>query len=162
MIDKKHIIKIAKHAFKRSQGIPDRKLIHPRREWALGILFFAAILIGGSFLSALSFAEFRNITTEGGEAGIAVPRYNESLISQAIDFYKQKQAVFNSLTNNSSAVIEVPELVASSTPEVAVASSTLVSDTETAEIEAEAKDEPEVPESEPVTEAEFEAPVTFQ
>ena len=113
MIDKKQILKMAEHVFRRSSGIPDKKLMHPKREWAIGMVLFAVILVGGSILSSWSFAQYRNIDTQTGEASIQIPKYNETLIKNVLEEYKQREVIFNTYVTDTS-LVPVIEVVATS------------------------------------------------
>lgn len=116
MMDKKDIIKIAKHAFKRGQGVPDKRLIHPRRDWAIGILIFAAILFLGGYYSASLFSKYQNIEISApGEAGVKVPHYDESSIEATINIYNKRAAEYQALVGE---VPVVDEATATTTGEV--------------------------------------------
>ena len=125
--DKTQIIKMADHVFKRSRGIPDKRLMHPRREWAIGIILFAIILIAGSAMSAQSFNRFRNIDTSNGEADITIPLYNQVLVTEVINEYSARAAEYKDLINDTSLV---PEPVADPLEEVASSTAKTASSTE--------------------------------
>lgn len=119
MIDKNEIIKMAQHVFKRSAGVPDKKLMHPRREWAIGLLLFLAILVSGSTYTATSFNRFRELDTNNGEANVNIPRYQGDRVSAVLTDYQARTAAYKDLT------AEVPVLVESSSSST-TATTTLV------------------------------------
>lgn len=95
---------MANHVFKRGKGIPDKRLMHPRREWGIGLLIFGAILIAGSILSAQSFSQFRGLETSDGDAGVTIPRYNQSEIDAVLTEYQQREINFKALIADRSLV----------------------------------------------------------
>lgn len=60
MISKTDIIKLAQHVVRRGRGIPDRKLMHPYREWYIGIV--GALVVAG-LGAAYNFYLFRYYDT---------------------------------------------------------------------------------------------------
>lgn len=106
MIDKKDIIKMAKHVFKRGKGVPDKRLMHPRRDWTIGMIVFALILIGGSYFGAVSYNQYKEIDTTGGDPGVTIPKYNASRIEETISLYGKLEEQFNMLTGN---VVSAPK-----------------------------------------------------
>ena len=127
MIDQTEVLKIAKHAFKRGKGVPDRRIIHPRRDWAVGILIFTTILATGSYYSMTVLSTYRDVDTSGGTAAERVPKYQAEQIERTINTYKDKEAAFNSLINQTTVVIEDEEEMASSTDLVGNATSSVES-----------------------------------
>jgi len=95
--DKTQLLKMARHVFRRSSGVPDKRLLHPRREWAIALICFGLILIIGSIVSAQSFTRFRSLDTSGGMANVTVPRYNETQVTEVIETYRAKEAAYNEL-----------------------------------------------------------------
>ena len=117
--DKSQIIAMAKHVFKRGSGVPDKRLMHPRREWGVGILLFAVILIVGSILSANAFSRFRNIDTDNGQASLTIPNYRSNLVFEALEEYRGKKESYQALISDTSYVPPVVTDVSTTTEEVA-------------------------------------------
>lgn len=123
MIDKKTILKIAEHVFKRGQGFYDKRMMHPTREWISGLFVFMIVVGLGAIQSGHTFLSYQNIQTEEGTFQEAIPKYNQALAKTVLDMYTKRQEVFFELQGNPlpDAVIE-PEVVsepfATSTVEV--------------------------------------------
>ena len=62
MIDKKSIIKMAEHVFRKSQGYPDRRLMHPKREWGIGIGIFLVLVSAGAIGAFSVFTSYRDFS----------------------------------------------------------------------------------------------------
>ncbi len=113
MMEKTDFLKMAKTVFKRGQGVPDKRLMHPKRDWGIGILIFVFVSVAGSYLSASSFSQYRNIEVSGGQSANKLPRYNEKQIESAIEDYAAKTASFSALVGDKVEVEEVIEIASS-------------------------------------------------
>jgi len=102
-ISKTEIVKMAEHVFRRSHGVPDKRLMHPRREWIIGLLLFLTIVFAGGVLSVGMFSQYQNLDTDAGETIIEVPQYNSALVTNVIDTYKDRTEAYDSLINIHSA-----------------------------------------------------------
>lgn len=97
MISKTDIIKLSKHVFSRSQGIADKRIIHPRRDWAIGLLLLIVCMIGGGYMGARAFIQYQNFDVEMGEASVVLPRFNESDVLTTIERFEAKADAFSAL-----------------------------------------------------------------
>lgn len=86
---------MAKHVFKRGQGIPDKRLLHPKRDWVIGLFLFGIVLTVGSIFSAQLFISNQDITTDAVSSGEQLPVYNQSLIQKVLDVYELKRNNFS-------------------------------------------------------------------
>lgn len=105
MIDKKNIIKMADHVFHRSQGYPDRKLMHPEREWMIGLLVFIIISLLGGLVARNLFLTYRNtdVVTEGSVE--TVPKYKEVITQDALEQYRVRDSEYLRLRNEELPVV---------------------------------------------------------
>ena len=78
MIDKKSIIKMASAIVRHDKGYPDRRLMHPQREWFIGLVLFAVILIAGSLFAGDIFLTYQNIELSESDSGQSIPIYRAS------------------------------------------------------------------------------------
>ena len=106
MIDKDSILKMAKDVFRKGQGYPDKRLMHPQREWTIGLGIFALIIGVGSFVSFNIYVKYNTIDTQEREMTTRVTSYNEVAAQNALAVFRERQRVFNALTNRD-VVIEV-------------------------------------------------------
>lgn len=97
MIQKYDIIKMAKHVFRRSRGIPDRELMHPRRDWLVGLAVFILLMLGGGGASALSYVYYDSIAVATDPSAVVVPRYQAALIEATLERYNERVARYQAL-----------------------------------------------------------------
>ncbi len=98
MIQKKDIIKMAKQVFRKTQGYPDRRIMHPYREWGIGILVFALLVVAGGVVAGKVFVSYLDIdATDVQDAGTGIPRYREALVQDAIEMYQQKNDAYQAI-----------------------------------------------------------------
>lgn len=119
MIDKKVIIQMAEHVFRKSQDYPDRRLMHPNREWGIGLVFFICIVLTGSVLSGNVFVKYRNVGNIKGSSGESIPQYREVIVKDALEAYRIQSAAYNELRGQVPVVVpvDVVSVDASSTVE---------------------------------------------
>ncbi len=106
MIDKKSIIKMAEHVFRKSQGYPDRRLMHPKREWGIGIGIFLVLVSAGAIGAFSVFTSYRDFSQVTASVEQSIPTYREVIVQDALEVYRQKEQKFTTLrqTNASSIV----------------------------------------------------------
>ncbi|MFT5849766.1 MAG: hypothetical protein ACI9H6_000582 [Patiriisocius sp.] len=90
MIDKKSIVKMAKHVFRKGNGYPDRRLIHAKRDWAIGLFIFALVVIAGGAIAGDTFALYTNVALTEGDPGERIPSYNQRAADVALGLYRQR------------------------------------------------------------------------
>jgi hypothetical protein len=141
MMNKELLKKIANQIHRPRPKFKAARSICPLREWSIGLLA-AVIIIGG--VSVWSFQEYieHQSTTiheidDEGELGVV---YRESMVSEALEKFTQRQKKFDELRVNNSYVPPVPEVV----------------EEEAEEAEEEAEEAEEVPVDAPLEEAEEE------
>ena len=99
MIDKKDILKMVKHIKRRSRHVPDRRIIHPQREWAIGLLLFFVILGVGSVFSASRFWYFSTIDQALEDNDIQVVEYKVGGMQEALRFFDEQTLRFQQIRN---------------------------------------------------------------
>lgn len=85
-MDKKEMSKIAKNIFHHSRGVQKPKIIHPVRDWGVGITVAVLITAGLLVWSNQTYESYRNFTgnSEGDEQESATI-YRETAVNQAIE-----------------------------------------------------------------------------
>ena len=111
---------MVKKVSRRSQGVPDRRIIHPEREWLIGIGLFIAVVIAGSAYNAYVYNRLTNLQSEVVPAEQSTIRYRESLVMQALDTYRERAEAYTALQ------LSLPELEIIE-PEVASSTATTTS-----------------------------------
>jgi len=105
MIDKKSIIKMADDVFHRSQGYPDRRLVHPQREWGIGLFVFAVLVISGSILVGTTFVQYRSADSVKGSSEASIPQYREVITQDALELYRARSSEYRQLRGD---IVVVP------------------------------------------------------
>ena len=97
MISKKDILKMVRHVRRKSQGVPDRRLIHPRREWIVGLALFVVVALAGVAYNMYTYATISNLENELAVEDSGVVRYQANTVDQALTIFRAKQAEFERL-----------------------------------------------------------------
>ncbi len=94
-------------------------IVHPGRDWFIGLCFAAVVIIGGSAMSGVLFLRYSTIDIGRSEATVKLPRYNELQVSEALAAYEARRTVYQAILERRMSV--VPDTVpapATSTPAV--------------------------------------------
>ncbi len=100
MITKKDIINAAKAVVRKSNGYRIPVLIHPRRDWLLGLLLFAVIVIGGGLVLARLYIVNQAVDTLVGVEAEQIPRYREEVVSDVLAVYRERKASYDAVLMN--------------------------------------------------------------
>jgi hypothetical protein len=109
MIEKVDIIKMAKHVLRRDRGVPDRKIMHPVRDWLIGILGASTLFVFVMAYTGYTFFSGINEGSVAPDANSKVIRYDQETVIETLEFYKGKAAQFEMLRNDISNRTVVPE-----------------------------------------------------
>lgn len=127
MITKQDILKMAKTVFKRSRGKYQHQLMHPTREWLIGLFCSAIFLVVGSVWVWGEFAYYQNLRPEGGQLTQPDVQYREVAVRAAIDRFSEKAVRYNTILNAEPLVDPiVPEVKIEEESASSTASSTAV------------------------------------
>ncbi len=97
MITTNDIIKMARRVAQRGDGIPDRKLMHPYREWYIGLgLFFLVVAIGAAY-NAFTFRHYSTIENRVRGSGAEIVRYRNEIADRVLEAYRARIAEFSNL-----------------------------------------------------------------
>lgn len=115
MIDKKSILNMASDVFKKGQGYPDRRLMHPDREWGIGLCMFAVVLAAGGFVAVQLYTKYSDVDALITQQPINVVSYNTQAANTALTIFRERDAAYQALTNSLPRQAPVTIVVASST-----------------------------------------------
>ena len=103
MIHKKQITQFAKNLLRSQKGIKNHQLMHPSREWAVGLLVAVGIFTGSGVWSALAYLEYRsdNLLVEDVSSEQPVV-YREALVTEALNTFNQKEETLAALLDDPS------------------------------------------------------------
>ena len=118
MIETKDIKNMVAHIIRRDKGIADPQLMHPTREWFVGLFIAFVIVVCGSWFCVYIFSTYRDkMNTPVVVTEPAVP-YQAARIAEAIKIFEAKQRTFSEiLTGAGTTVAESPERPALNTIE---------------------------------------------
>ncbi len=78
MIEKTDILKMAKHVLKRVSGGRDHKIMHPYREWGIGVLVSLMLAVVGGMFAVDRYLIYENTSIEIDELPEDVVTYREN------------------------------------------------------------------------------------
>lgn len=97
MISLSHIKKNIFGRFSRSSGLPDTALVHPAREWNIGVIVFLAVVFSGSFGAWLAYNYYGTINL-GSETAVAEKlNYKRSDALAALEVYTKREDIYQAL-----------------------------------------------------------------
>ena len=132
MITKKDIIKMAKHVVRRDQHIPDRRLIHPERDWACIVMIFFLCAGAGVLYNAQLFDRFETLEMELTPSDSRAVSYNTERLNTAVSYYRERKVLFDAMTKDMP--VYIPPAV--STSSATSTESTVASDTTDLELDS--------------------------
>lgn len=104
------ITQFARDVFSKKKRTTAKKLINPKRDWLIGIMIGAGILLGIMAWSAYMYVSNRSGTvTQTEQDPVAVPVYRAQAVSQAVDIFAEKQTRFAALQNQAVPVLAPEE-----------------------------------------------------
>lgn len=107
MITKADILKMARSVYKRSQGYPEVRLIHPHREWSRLLVASVFVLLLGMTYSGYTYIQFDAIESTVSVPTPKVVRYQENDINRALEQYSKRRDVYDALIVLPEPVVEV-------------------------------------------------------
>lgn len=100
MIEKQDILKMAKHVFKRSHGANDHNIMHPYRDWAVGLVVAATIFVLGAIYAFNVYISFDNFDIVTSDPAADTVSYKEAQVSAAIELYEERAIKFAALVES--------------------------------------------------------------
>jgi len=92
MINKKLIAEMAHKIFRHQQGLHDPKMMHPEREWLVGLAITLLIFSISAYWSAHTYVENKNTTiVESANENNDVVVYRESLVKSALAEFSERE-----------------------------------------------------------------------
>ena len=118
MIENKLVQKMVKHALnpKRKQLV-DNSIMHPEREWFLGITIGISICVLGAWWSVTSYMTYNKVSVQNKESESPVV-YRASMVKEVVSDFSNREVAYNDL------LLELKQQKPTATPAVSVATST--------------------------------------
>ena len=126
MLSSKDIKKISKKILRHQQGLRDIEVMHPVREWYVGLAVAFILMIVSTLWSAITYLDNRNVeVTEVDESSIKTVTYREEAVANALQLFETKAAVRDSILGSDIFIPPVTETeIASSTDETNIVATT--------------------------------------
>lgn len=111
MIKKQDIMAMARNVAKFGRGQQSVKVIHPRREWLIGVVLFFVVLITGGIFNATNYLAYENIEEAVQGEATGMKEYRSTDAEAVAELYAARQAEYERLrgTAPASVVIEATE-----------------------------------------------------
>lgn len=106
MINKKQIEVMAKKIMRHQQGLQDPQIMHPEREWTMGLVIFLVILLFCTFLSIYIYSQNKNFSLGEIDSNTnEVVVYRESLVKEALEKFSQRDTELKNLLGTVTPVV---------------------------------------------------------
>ncbi len=106
MIEKKLIKNMVDHIFHpHKKNFIDNNLMHPERDWSIGLTIWAVLVLVGGWWSVHSYLQYSSISLENTEALTQESFiYRGSLIDVALNNYAERKKIYDDLLNKSEGI----------------------------------------------------------
>lgn len=111
MIDKTIIHRLSRDIFRRSEGVSDHHLMHPEREWSIGILCLITLLGIGIYWTWYEHNRFTKIsTTEPSPTPSTASVYREQEVAHAIQTWSERVSSYEEIKTELKSLTPAPQL----------------------------------------------------
>jgi len=107
MIEKKLVKKIVDNILHKEDRGFDRSIMHPKREWFIGLFVGLIMLIIGGWWNVSTYMQYREVSVGSDEVMAGVVVYRESLVKAALSDFSERTEKYESLKRELSEVSEV-------------------------------------------------------
>lgn len=97
MINKNDILKMVRHIAKRSEHIPDRKLMHPARDWFIGLSIAALMFVSSAAFAFMTFHAQSEKVNRVVPVTETVAVYKGEKARAVLELYNERINTFNAL-----------------------------------------------------------------
>ncbi len=97
MIETKDITKMVAHIIRRDKGIADPQLMHPTREWFIGLGITTLIVLFGSWFCWYIYSVYSQTISSELSVNEPVVPYQAASIAEAIKIYEGKQLKYSEI-----------------------------------------------------------------
>lgn len=105
MISKNDILEAVRILHKKTRGIPDKKMFHADRDWAIGFFGMVLFVVIGVMYAGFQFVSYSKVIETETVVNHTNVKYNQQEIQEVLEFYIQKQKTFNILRLDRSNVL---------------------------------------------------------
>lgn len=113
---KTYITRLKHTLLKKKPVVRDPQLMHPEREWAIGLFVAALIFSVCGLWSIYAYLNNRSASALPVEDTSGQTVYRESVVKEALEIVAQRKETFEALTSESHTPQAIPEEIATTTP----------------------------------------------
>jgi len=119
MINKHDILNMVRAVYRHDRGLPPRRLIYPAREWGIGVVVTAVLLLGTCVMAGVTYLSLNSLEEWIETPVVETVQYDTAAADRVRELYATRAARYNELVAGTAPPL-IPATVASSS----VASST--------------------------------------
>jgi len=109
MKSKQRILKKLQKFAVRNRGLPDRSLMHPEREWVIGVLLCFGIVVAGAVYAFSLFERYSDISVDSETVEVESLRYERADAFEALERYKVRAEQYQEFLESAPVVVPVVE-----------------------------------------------------
>lgn len=117
MIETKDITKMVAHIIRRDRGMADPLIMHPTREWFVGLGITTLIVLLGSWFCWYIYTEYSQTINTAVSVTEPVVPYQAATIAEAITIYENKQIKYSEILGGEVITPVVTEMATSTNRE---------------------------------------------
>lgn len=99
---------MTKKVIRRGRRLPDRRLIHPDREWLIGLGIFVILLTAGTVYEVRNFMTYGSLEDTVETESLEKVEYDRNKAVEALESFSDKATIFNSTRERYSGVFAEP------------------------------------------------------
>lgn len=96
-MNKQNLLSLAKGFAKNKRISYDKRIMHPVRDWLIGLSCFFTLVIAGGAYSAHQFITYRNLNIYEGSLNEQTVKYNEVLVERVLGEYAKREEAYQAL-----------------------------------------------------------------
>ncbi len=116
---KEYIALLTKRFFKKQQIVRDPQIMHPDREWAIGLFVAALIFAVSGYWSIQTYLSNRSATAHGVVDDKTETVYRASIVKEALETVRNRERELQNLTQSVAIPEPAPEVASTTLEEVA-------------------------------------------
>lgn len=124
MKNKTQITQAVKKIFRHQQGLHDPQIMHPYRDWLIGLSVAVAIFVISIVISISTYTENKNSPEDlGSDESVDIVLYREGLVAEALEQFSVREQVVIDIVGTQIETDESSSSTATTTIEIATSSS---------------------------------------
>jgi hypothetical protein len=102
MIEPKDFTKMAKHIVRRDNGKHDANIMHPMREWAVGLFVVGMLVLWGVVFTIALYRIYSDSRAIEATVTVTAIPYKAPLVSDTIQYYEKERTVYETMLGKAS------------------------------------------------------------